>query len=286
VPLGSACSTCECLESSCEPCLSPSECANCASCCCSPTHLTWRERRIGQGLTLEYFSLGWMGIEVVGSIGIGLLSGSLALLAFGSDSLVELLSGFAVALHLRSDSSRSKGLGERTERLSKFLLVALLPVIGMGAGYSFLSGFRPESSLLGIAVALGAVLVMPVFWIQKKRIGRETNCAPLSMDAVQSATCFLMSVALLGGLVVNYLFGFGWVDYVATAIILGFVAKEVLEAFHPISQSLTRERRPVNLTVPVAATPNNYQLHIRQLQCRLRYSFANPRSSGGKKSRN
>ena len=65
----------------------------------------------------------------------------------------------------------------------------------------------PESSLLGIAVALGAVIVMPCLLVKKRGIERETNCAPLLMDAVQSATCFLMSLALLRGLLMNYLFG-------------------------------------------------------------------------------
>jgi len=217
----------------------PSKCASCASCCCSPTHTTWRMERISQGVRLEYFSLGWMAIEVVGSIGIGLLSGSLALLAFGGDSLIEIMSGLAVTLHLRRESSGSSGLGERTERLTKFLLVALMPIIGGGAVYSYLAGFKPESSLLGIVVALGAVIIMPVFWIQKKRIGRETNCAPLSMDAVQSATCFLMSLALLGGLLINYLFGIGWVDYVAAAVILVFVARESVEAFRGLNAVLS-----------------------------------------------
>jgi len=217
----------------------PSKCASCASCCCSPTHTTWRMERISQGVRLEYFSLGWMAIEVVGSIGIVLLSGSLALLAFGGDSLIEIMSGLAVTLHLRRESSGSSGLGERTERLTKFLLVALMPIIGGGAVYSYLAGFKPESSLLGIVVALGAVIIMPVFWIQKKRIGRETNCAPLSMDAVQSATCFLMSLALLGGLLINYLFGIGWVDYVAAAVILVFVARESVEAFRGLNAVLS-----------------------------------------------
>ena len=141
----------------------------------------------------EYFSLGWMAVEVVGSIGIGLLSGSLALLAFGGDSLVEIISGLAVTLHLRRDSSGSSSLGEGTEMLTKFLLVSLIPIIGGGAVYSYFVGFKPESSLLGVAVALGAVTIMPVLWIQKKRMGRETNCdLRLSTDAVQSATCFLM----------------------------------------------------------------------------------------------
>jgi divalent metal cation (Fe/Co/Zn/Cd) transporter len=70
-----------------------------------------------------------------------------------------------------------------------------------------------------------------MLWIQKRRIGRETNCAPLSIDAIESATCFLMALALLGSLLVNYLFKIWWIDYLATAVILAFVGKESLEAF-------------------------------------------------------
>ncbi len=180
---------------------------------------------------MEYVSLGWMTVEVIGSIGIGLLSGSLALIAFGSDSLVEMISGVMVLMHLKGDSAGSINLGELTEKLTKLLLVALIPIIGAGAVYSYFTGLKPESSLLGIGVAIGAVIVMPVLWIQKKRIGRETNCTPLSIDAVESVTCFLMALALLGGLLVNYFFRISWVDYVATAIILAFVAKESIEAF-------------------------------------------------------
>jgi len=232
MPFGAVCTTCGCAETSCENCVAPSECAKCASCCCSPTHIAWRLGRIRQGVVVEYFSLGWMTVEVMGSIGIGLLSGSFALLAFGSDSLIEIMSGLAVTLHLRRNLSGSYGLGERTEMLTKFLLVALIPIIGGGALFSYFSGFKPGSSLLGIAVALGAFIIMPILWIQKRRIGKETNCEPLSMDAVQSVTCFLMSVALLGGMLVNYLFGIGWADYIATGVILAFVAKESMEAFH------------------------------------------------------
>lgn len=235
MPLGAVCTTCECAEASCEYCVIPSECANCASCCCSQTHMTWRQERINQGVRLEYLSLGWMTIEVVGSIGVGLLLGSLALLAFGSDSLVEMISALAVTLHLKDNSSGSNDIGKRTERLTKFLLFALIPILGGCALYSYIVGFEPESSLLGIAVALSAVVIMPILWIRKRRIGRETNCAPMSMDAVQSATCFLMALALLGGLLINYLFGIGWVDYVATAVILVFLARESVEAFRGLN---------------------------------------------------
>jgi divalent metal cation (Fe/Co/Zn/Cd) transporter len=107
----------------------------------------------------------------------------------------------------------------------------LIPIIGAGALYSYVAGLKPEVSPLGIGVAMGAVVIMPILWVQKKTIGRETNCAPLSIDAVESATCFLMALALLAGLLLNYFFRIGWVDYAATAIILGFVAKESVEAF-------------------------------------------------------
>ncbi|MGD0422799.1 MAG: cation transporter [Candidatus Bathyarchaeia archaeon] len=172
-----------------------------------------------------------MTVEVIGSIGIGLLSGSLALIAFGSDSLVEMISGLMVLLHLKSCRS-SSNLGELTEKITKLLLVALIPIIAAGAVYSYVMGLRPESSPLGIGVAIGAVIIMPVLWVQKKRIGRETNCVPLSIDAVESVTCFLMALTLLGGLLVNYFLRISWVDYVATAIILAFVTKESIEAFH------------------------------------------------------
>jgi divalent metal cation (Fe/Co/Zn/Cd) transporter len=73
---------------------------------------------------------------------------------------------------------------------------------------------------------------MPILWLQKRKIGREANCLPLSIDALQSATCFLMSVALLSGLLMEYLFRLGWADYVATLVILGFVAREAAESYH------------------------------------------------------
>ena len=171
-----------------------------------------------------------MTVEVIGSIGIGLLSGSLALIAFGSDSLVEMISGLMVVTHLKSSSASPSAL-EVTEKITKLLLVALIPIIAAGAVYSYVTGLKPESSLLGIGVAMGAVVIMPILWVEKRTIGRETNCTPLSIDAVESVTCFLMALALLGGLLVNYFFRISWVDYAATAVILAFVAKESVEAF-------------------------------------------------------
>jgi divalent metal cation (Fe/Co/Zn/Cd) transporter len=233
----SACQTCGCSETSCESCKTVADCSNCASCCCSTTHQSWRHGRIGNGIRIEYFSSAWMTIEVLGSIGVGLIAGSFALLAFGGDSLIELISGLAVLGSLRRDSLRSSGLrtdSNRTERFTSLLLFALIPVIGSGAIYSYTTGLKPEGSPLGIAIAVGALIVMPYLYIQKKRIGRETRSLSLSMDAIESITCIFMATALLAGLLAEYFLGFWWADYLATGIILAFVAREAVESYHEL----------------------------------------------------
>ncbi len=230
------CQICGCGETSCATCQTPTDCANCGSCCCNTTHHSWRQMRIRTGIKLEYFSSAWMIVEVVGSIGVGLIAGSFALLAFGGDSLIELISGFAVLTYLRRDASGSEMHSKRTEQLTSALLFSLIPIIGPGAVYSYISGLRPEGSPLGIAIAIGAVIVMPYLWLEKKKIGQETRSSPLSMDAVESVTCLFMALALLGGLLAEFFLGLWWVDYVATGVILAFVVKEAAESYHELHQ--------------------------------------------------
>ena len=190
------------------------------------------------GLWVEYVSLGWMTVECVVSIYSGLVVSSLALLAFGGDSVVELLSSFAVVQHLRgvarAPTMSTHGDGP-TEWVTAILLISLIPIIGLGAIYSILTGIRPEASSLGIGVALCAVVIMPVLWYHKKRIGKLCNCLPLELDASESATCFLMSVALLIGLVINYYLTLPWIDYLVTLIILIFVAREATDSIREVS---------------------------------------------------
>ncbi len=176
-----------------------------------------------------------MTVEVIGSVLSGLVAGSFALLAFGGDSLVELLSGFTVLAFLRrSPSGSNRGPRRITEQITNALLFSLIPVIGLGAVYSYLTGLRPEASPLGIAIAVGAVIIMPYLWLEKRRIGGETRSSVLSMDAVESLTCIFMSVSLLGGLLVEYFLGLWWVDYISTGVILAFVAGEAVESYQEL----------------------------------------------------
>ncbi len=174
-------------------------------------------------------------VEASGSIVFGLMAGSLALLAFGGDSVIELISGLAVLVHLRRDATGSEvHAGQRTGQVTSALLFSLIPTIGLGAVYSYLTGLRPEGSPVGIAIAIGAIIIMPYLWLEKSRIGRETRSLPLSMDAIESVTCFFMSVALLGALVAESFAGLWWVDYLATGVILAFVANEAVESYYEL----------------------------------------------------
>ncbi len=188
------------------------------------------------GIRVEYLSSGWMVIEALGSIWFGVVAGSFALLAFGGDSIIELLSGFAVLSHLRRDVGGSGIRRGPAERITTVLLFALIPVIASGAVVSYASGLKPEGSPLGIAIAVGAVVIMPYLYLEKRRIGKETRCLPLAVDAIESLTCLLMSIALLAGLLAEYLFGLWWADYLATGVILAMVAYEAVESYHELGE--------------------------------------------------
>src|SRR6267378_3919798 len=135
-----SCATCGCTQTSCEGCQVAQECETAASCCCPTTHQSWRKLRISRGIKIEYISTAWMLIEVVGSIGVGLFARSFALLAFGGDSLIEILSGVAVLTQLRrgvGSGGATKDLGKAdAEQTTRVLLFALIPTIGLGAAYS------------------------------------------------------------------------------------------------------------------------------------------------------
>ena len=173
-----------------------------------------------------------MSVEVIASVIAGLIIGrSFALLAFAGDSLVEMISAFAVLSYLRNLSvgKFTESQSERAEKISHSLLILLIPAIALGAVYAYVSGIKAEASPLGIAVSLGAVVIMSFLWTEKKRLGKGANIVPLTLDAIESATCLFMSIAVLGSLLLEYFFGFLWADYTATAAILVFLVLEVRE---------------------------------------------------------
>jgi divalent metal cation (Fe/Co/Zn/Cd) transporter len=171
-------------------------------------------------------------VEIAGALMAGFIASSFVLIAFGGDSLVELASAIVVLRHVTLDDAGSDSQGEKAALFTTILLVTLVPTIGISSTYSFfILKVQPQPSILGLTIAIGATIIMPILWLKKRDIGRRTACVPLTIDAIESATCFFMSLALLGSLLLEFVFHIGWIDYAATLVILGFVAYEAKESF-------------------------------------------------------
>jgi divalent metal cation (Fe/Co/Zn/Cd) transporter len=163
-------------------------------------------------LWLQGITLVWMLVETAVSLYSAPKARSVALLAFGSDSLVELLSASVVLLPFIPTVSFTK---ERAERLGGLLLFVLAGVVTLTAAASLLLRVRPEASCLGIGITVAALFVMPLLVWGKRRVAKATNNRALAADAVQSATCAYLAALTIAGLALNALFHIHWVDSVA-----------------------------------------------------------------------
>jgi len=162
---------------------------------------------------------------------------SLALVAFGGDNIIELVSSWAVLSYLRRTELREGIVGEnkraarRITTILPFLLVLAI-VIGMVSLY--LMGIVAKPSAFGIGLAVVAVMILPILAIEKNRIGSEGGFLVLKDDAMDSWFCFFMSAALLGGLAMNYLWKIWWVDNFAALIVLTFMMSRALVTLQEI----------------------------------------------------
>ncbi len=156
---------------------------------------------------LQYVTIGWMLVECALSLLAAVQAHSVALLAFGSDSLIELLSATVVLLQFLPRFSLARTQAERSAAVLLFLLAAAVVIIAM------LSWRTPmETSRLGIGITAAALVAMPVLaWLKRKQ-ARKTHDRALAADAVQSATCAYLAAVTLAGLVIFAFWRVAWVD--------------------------------------------------------------------------
>lgn len=183
-----------------------------------------------RALWLSYFTVGYNVLEGVLSVLAGLLTGSIALVGFGLDSAVESLSGGVMVWRFRKHGRVSEEEEERVERkaarLVGYTFFILAAYVAFEAGRKLLFREIPEPSLFGIAIALASLVVMPVLYYLKRDTGRRIKSAGLEADAKQTLACVLMSLALLLGLGLNYLFGLWQADPMVALAIAGYLVKE------------------------------------------------------------
>jgi len=182
-----------------------------------------------KGLLLEYFTVGYNILEGVASIISGIVAGSIALIGFGLDSFVESLSGTVLIWRLRKHSDDDEKERNLEQKAIKFVAYTFF-ILGVYVAYEAIKKLylreAPESSLVGIIIALLSIIIMPILANQKRQTGEKIQSRALIADSRETIACTYLSIALLFGLLLNYFFGWWWADPIASLVIVGFLIKE------------------------------------------------------------
>jgi divalent metal cation (Fe/Co/Zn/Cd) transporter len=190
-----------------------------------------RAASVRRGRALEYLTIGWNSLEGLIAIASGLLAGSIALVGFGVDSVIEVSSGAALLWRLHLDSPERR---ERAEQVALKLVgvsfLALAAYVAFDAVKSLVYREVPEASYVGIALAALSLAVMPLLARAKRRVAAEIGSRALQADSRQTDICTYLSAILLGGLILNALFGWWWADPVAALVMTPIIVKEGVEA--------------------------------------------------------
>jgi divalent metal cation (Fe/Co/Zn/Cd) transporter len=170
-----------------------------------------------------------MTVEAVVSLGAAWFARSPALLAFGGDSAVELLSAGVVLWRFYSPS-RGDHAGQRAARIAGGLLFVLAAFVALASVLTLLGHVEPQSSPIGIVVLVLAAVVMPWLAKQKRWLSAAAGSAALRADAAESAVCGYLALIALAGLVVNAIWRVSWADPLAALALLPLIAREGWEA--------------------------------------------------------
>jgi cation diffusion facilitator family transporter len=178
-----------------------------------------------RALRLEYFTVGWNLIEGVVAIGAGLLAGSVALIGFGVDSSIEVISALGLLWRLRKAGPDATVAEERgAERRALYVVAAtfflLAAYIAYEAEMALLGREEPDRSAVGLVLSVLSLAIMPVLAYGKQRTGRELGSRALVADSVETWVCSYLSLALLAGVGLHELFGWWWADPVGALAML------------------------------------------------------------------
>lgn len=194
-----------------------------------------KELSLRYALHLSYFTVAYNFLEGILSILAGFLSGSIALVGFGLDSFIESLSGSVMIWRFYESRNFNEDEHERREKIAIKLVSYSFFIFGVYVLYESLKKLylseAPEPSIFGIIIAIVSIIIMPILYHQKQQVGKTIKSNSLLADSKQTLTCVFLSVALLIGLLLNYLFGIWWADPIAGLFIVIFLFKEGYETY-------------------------------------------------------
>ena len=198
-----------------------------ASVSASPKTLSLETTR--RVIRIQTLTLAWMSVEAVVSLGAAWMARSPALLGFGGDSAVEILSAAVVLWHFYLPS-REAHAEARAAKIAGILLFLLAAFVGFASVSTLIGRLEPRPSPVGIALLILAAIVMPWFARQKRRLAATTSSAALRADAAESAVCGYLALIALAGLAVNAISGVSWADPAAALLLLPLILREGWEA--------------------------------------------------------
>lgn len=187
---------------------------------------------VKRGRRLEYFTIAWNSLEGLIALAAGFLAGSVALVGFGFDSAIEVASGGALLwrLHHESNEHRREQAERAAIRAVGICFITLALYVGYDSVNSLLTREAPQRSIPGILLAVVSLIVMPMLSKAKRRVAATLGSVAMSADARQTELCTYLSAILLGGLLLNALFGLWWADPVAGLVMAPIIGKEGIEA--------------------------------------------------------
>jgi cation diffusion facilitator family transporter len=188
-----------------------------------------------KALRLEYFTLAYNVAEAAVSIVFGSMAGSIALIGFGLDSIVESLSGLILIWRLKKHRESSEEDEEKIERRAERFVAVTFFLLGSYILFEsvgkLVEGEVPGPSVPGIAIALLSMTIMPIIARKKYDLGLAIKSRALIADSKETLACSLLSVALLVGLGANYVFGFWQADPIVGLLIVAFLFREGWEGW-------------------------------------------------------
>lgn len=195
-------------------------------------HQPDRPALVRRSQRLNYLTMAYNSLEGALSIAVGVLSGSIALIGFGLDSLIELTAGVAALWRLRADADllERERVERQAHRLVGLCFLLLAAYVGVEAVRALVQQTAPAHSWVGIVIAAASLVVMPFLARAKHAIAVALNSGALAAEATQTMVCTYLSAILLGGLLLNALVGWWWADPVAALTMVPLLIWEGVEA--------------------------------------------------------
>jgi divalent metal cation (Fe/Co/Zn/Cd) transporter len=196
-----------------------------------PTRSGERQKLVRRAKLLAWAGVGWHCVEAAVAVGAGLAAGSIALIGFGADSLIESAAGIVLLWRFAAARATSEDAERRAQKLIGVSFYVIAAYVGFEAVRSLLAGEHPEASWVGIGLAAVTLVTMPPLAFAKARIGEKLGSSATKSEGQQNMLCAYLSAALLVGLGANALFGLWWADPVTAMLIAGVAVREGRESW-------------------------------------------------------